>query len=571
MLTCSSASAANGGDPIPRKVYGNTSGLKANQIDSLERLYRRTLPSGQLITQEIALQLAHISQLVRRQVGIIVDRRGRVQYVVVGNSDSLYLPTLGRIRAGRGRFRGIRLIHTHLHGEALSNDDFTDLSLLSLDFVVSVDATPKVNPITMNAAHLLPINPDGKQWEVFANQAVHSFELDFDRFIRDLETEFASKAKQLKSHASGDRAVLVFLDDGRFQDPAWEVEELLELAASAGLQVVDVVKQRRKIDRRFFIGRGRLNDLIVRTMQKEADLLVFCPDLTPAQVKAIGDTADIRVIDRTQLILDIFAQRARSSDGKLQVEAAQLRYLLPRLMGAGLVMSRLMGGIGGRGPGETKLEMDRRRVKERMGRLDKQLQRLAGHRKQRRKLRERSSVPIVAIVGYTNAGKSTLLNTLTKANALAEDKLFATLDPFSKRLRFPKDREIVLTDTVGFIRDLPPDLKSAFRATLEELESADLLLHVVDSSSARAEEQLAAVESLLRELDLNWIPRITVFNKIDRLLDQQHGHNLALRFDGVAVSALDRKLLHPLVEMVESMLWENANLNRVANHRGEEL
>ena len=569
MPTCSSVSAANGGDPISRKVYGNISGLKANQVDALERLYQRTLQPGQLVSQDIALQLAHVSQITRRQVGIIVDRRGRIQYVVVGNSDSLYLPPLGRIRAGRSRFRGIRLIHTHLHGEALSNDDLTDLSLLSLDFVVSVDARAEVNPITMNAAHLLPINPEGRQWEIFANKAVHSFELDFDGFIHDLEAEFARNSLQLQSHASGDRAVLVFLDDGRFKDPAWEVEELLELAASAGLQVVDIVQQRRKIDRRYFIGQGRLKELIVRTMQKEADLLVFCPDLSPAQVKAIGDIADLRVIDRTQLILDIFAQRARSSDGKIQVEAAQLRYLLPRLMGAGLVMSRLMGGIGGRGPGETKLEMDRRRVKDRMTRLDKELKRLAGQRKQRRKLRERSNVPIVAIVGYTNAGKSTLLNTLTKANALAENKLFATLDPFSKRLRFPMDREIVLTDTVGFIRDLPPDLKAAFRATLEELESADLLLHVVDSSSARAEEQLAAVESLLRDLDLNWIPRITVFNKIDRLPDLQHGHNLAQRFHGIAVSALDRKLLHPLVEMMESMLWENANLTQVINHRGE--
>jgi GTPase len=516
------------------------------------------------------LQLVQISQDIRRQVGIIVNRRGRIPYVVVGNSDSLFLPELGRIRAGKGRFRGIRLIHTHTNGEPLSNDDLTDLSLLSLDFIVSIDARPEVNPITMDAAHLLPVNPEGKQWEIFHNQPVHSFDLDFDGFIRDLEAEFARKAQGLQSHASGDRAVLVFLDDGRFEDPDWEVEELLELAASAGLQVVDVVRQRRKIDRRYFIGKGRLNNLIMRTMQKEADLLVFCPDLSPSQVKSIGDLADIRVLDRTQLILDIFAQRARSSDGKLQVEAAQLRYLLPRLMGAGLVMSRLMGGIGGRGPGETKLEMDRRRVKERMTRLDKQLKKLARHRKERRKRRERSNVPIVAILGYTNAGKSTLLNTLTKANALAENKLFATLDPFSKRLRFPKDREIVLTDTVGFIRDLPPDLKTAFRATLEELESADLLLHLVDASSARAEEQLLAVESLLRELDLNWVPRINVFNKTDKLSDVQHGHNLAQRFDGIAVSALDRTSLHPLVERMESMIWENANLPTANNSRGEE-
>ncbi len=514
------------------------------------------------------MQLAHLSREIRRQVGIIVDRRGQLQYVVVGDARALYLPELGRIRAGRGRFRGIRLIHTHLQGEPLSNDDLTDLSLLSLDFVVAVDARPEVNPITLCAAHLLPVNPEGRQWELLDWQPVHALTLDFDLFVKELENEFAQKAEALLAQSAGDRAVLVFLDDGRYQDPDWEVEELLELAASAGLQVVDVLRQKRKVDRRTFIGQGRLSDLCVRTMQKEADLLVFCPDLSPGQVKAIGDVADLRVIDRTQLILDIFAQRARSNDGKLQVEAAQLRYLLPRLMGAGKVMSRLMGGIGGRGPGETKLEMDRRRIKQRISQLDKQLVQLARHRKERRKKRERANLPVVAIVGYTNAGKSTLLNTLTQSKALAENKLFATLDPFSKRLRFPTDREIIITDTVGFIRDLPPDLKTAFRATLEELESADLLLHVVDASSKRAEEQLVAVEALLRELDLTWVPRITVCNKIDRLKDPQLGHNLAHRYSGFGVSALDRKTLHSLIEEMENMLWENVALAQ-ANRQGD--
>jgi len=313
--------------------------------------------------------------------------------------------------------------------------------------------------------------------------------------------------------------------------------------------------QRRRPDRRYFIGRGRLRDIIVRTMQKEVDLLVFCPDLSAAQVKNIADLGDIRVIDRTQLILDIFAQRARSGDGKLQVELAQLRFLLPRLIGAGIAMSRLQGGIGGRGPGETKLESDRRRVHQRISSLEKQLKQLAARRKERRKRREKNQVPVVSIVGYTNAGKSTLLNTLTRARAVAENKLFATLDPFSKRLRFPRDREIILTDTVGFIRDLPADLKTAFKATLEELETADLLLHVVDASSPRAEEQLEAVEKLLAELDLAGTYRITVFNKMDLLQNGDLARNQAQRFSGVAVSALNRESLRPLVERIEDALW----------------
>jgi len=513
------------------------------------------------VTQEIALYLADISHRINRQVGIIVDRKGSVHYAIVGDGHSLFIPELGRIRAGRGRFRGIRLIHTHLQGEPVSNDDLTDLSLLSFDFVVAVDARPEINPVVMSCAHLLPVNPERKQWELFHQQPVHSFDLNFESFIHELEGEFSRKAQAIDAQRDGDRAVLVYLDDGRSPNADWEVEELRELALSAGLQVVEVVRQRRRVDRKYFIGKGRLFDLIVRTMQAEVDLIVFCPDLTPAQVKFIGDMADIRVIDRTQLILDIFAQRARSNDGKLQVEAAQLRYLMPRLLGAGKVMSRLMGGIGGRGPGETKLETDRRRIKQRLSSLDKQLKKLASGRKERRKRRERNRVPIVSIVGYTNAGKSTLLNTLTRAKAQAENKLFATLDPYSKRLRFPRDREIVLTDTVGFIRDLPPDLKTAFGATLEELETADLLLHVVDVSSPRAEEQLEAVEELLRELDLYWVPRLTLFNKVDRLKDSELGLNLAQRYEGLAITATDRKALRPLVDRIEELLWEGAILS----------
>jgi len=546
---------------ISRRVYGNVSGLKSSHVSALEKLYRKSLSRVSLVTPEIAAHLAQLSREIKRQLGIIVDRKGAIEYVVVGDASRLEIPDLGRIRAGRSRFRGIRLIHTHLHGEPLSNDDLTDLSLLSLDCVTAVDAREGSNPLRLTYAHLLPVNPSLKQWEVVGWTPAHSLDLDFERFIRELENEFARRSEAPAAQSANNRAVLVYLDDGRSPDPTWEVEELGELARSAGLRVVDVVRQRRPPDPRYLIGRGRLCDLIVKSMQREADLLVFCPDLSPAQVKAIGDLADIRVIDRSQLILDIFAQRALSRDGKLQVELAQLRYLAPRLLGAGIAMSRLMGGIGGRGPGETKLESDRRRIKQRIQNLEKQLLALASQRRERRKRRDRNRVTTVAIVGYTNAGKSSLLNTLTHAKAIAENKLFATLDPFSKRLRFPHDREIVLTDTVGFIRDLPPDLKAAFRATLEELDAADLLIHVVDASSPRADEQLDAVEKLLAELDLDSVPRITVFNKIDRLPNPEAARNMALRHSGIAVCALDRQTLRPLVERIESVLWEGRALS----------
>lgn len=537
-------------------------------MDALERLYRRYVPPEQVVTQEVALTIAEVSREIRRQVALLVDRKGNVQFVAVGDANRVGMPDLGRFRAGRTRLRGLRLIHTHLFGEPLSTEDLNDLSRLSFDLVAAVDARPDVNPIGMGVAHLLPVNPDKKQWEILGPAPVHDFELDFASFIKALEGEFGRKAEGLKARKGRERAVLVFLDDGRVSNPESEVAEFRQLADSAGLDVVDLVVQRRRPDPRYLIGQGKLQELLVRTLQSEVDLLVFCPDLTPAQVKSISDLAEVRVIDRTQLILDIFSQRAASRDGRLQVEAAQLKYLMPRLIGAGHAMSRLLGGIGIRGPGETKLETDRRRIRQRISHLEKQLEELARRRKERRKRRERSGIPIVSIVGYTNAGKSTLLNALTHARANAEDKLFATLDPYTRRLRFPRDRELVLTDTVGFIRNLPPDLKTAFKATLEELESADLLLHVVDVSSPWCDEQLEAVEYLLAELELQWIPRITLFNKMDRLADPAVASNMAHRFGGLAISAAEKATLRPLVALIERTLWAEKPGPARTNHGG---
>jgi len=290
-----------------------------------------------------------------------------------------------------------------------------------------------------------------------------------------------------------------------------------------------------------------------------ADLIIFDADLSPSQAIHIADATALKILDRTQLILDIFAQRAQSADGKLQVELAQLKYLYPRLVGRDDSLSRLAGGIGGRGPGETKLEIDRRRVRDRITALERRTATLSAHRAVRRKKRNENGLPVLSIVGYTNAGKSTLLNGLTGSEVLAEDVLFATLDPTSRRLRFPRDREVIVTDTVGFIRDLPEDLVNAFRATLEELHDADLLLHVVDAADPRLEGQIAAVEGILGDLGLLEKPRVLVFNKVDRLPPGQ-GEALAHQRDGVAVSATARQGFENLLHRCDRILWADGKV-----------
>jgi len=334
------------------------------------------------------------------------------------------------------------------------------------------------------------------------------------------------------------------------------MDELRELARSAGVSIVDTVVQRRgRVDPRSVLGSGKLQDLMIRAFQSDVDLIIVDQNLTPTQARNLAERLELRVIDRTQLILDIFAQRASTRDGKLQVELAQLKYRLPRLaQRADVSLSRLAGGIGGRGPGETKLEVDRRRVRDRIARLERELKKLRGQRESRRKRRTRRELPTLSIVGYTNAGKSTLLRALTRTNVHIADQMFATLDPTSRRLRFPRDQEVIITDTVGFIRDLPKDLVAAFRATLEELSSADLLFHVIDASVPDVERRIEAVREVLGEIGLAETPELLVFNQVDRLAPGV-GAAIAARHGGVAVSALKRRGLAALIERAAQILW----------------
>ena len=550
-------------NPHPRdwshaiRVFGNTHGLRARHVKQLERVGTRHLPADRLVTHEFARQLTELSREIRRQVGVLVDRRGCVTHVMVGDARSIEMPEWGRMRAGRGRLRGLRCLHTHLAEEGLSQDDLTDLAVLRLDAMVSIACDDDGLPGLAHTAALLPANREGNGIQELTPELPSQLDLDFADWIRSLEEELARGEAGVQV-GNRERAILVAVTAGRRPDDFdYSVSELHELADSAGVEVVEVITQQRaRVDPKTVVGAGKLQELVIHCFQSDVDLVIFDDDLTPTQARNLAERLDLRVIDRTQLILDIFAQHATTKDGKLQVELAQLQYVLPRLSQRDTSLSRLAGGIGGRGPGETKLEVDRRRVRDRVSRLERQLRDLRRQREGRRARRTRRGLPVLSIVGYTNAGKSTLLTALTKKPVHIEDKMFATLDPASRRLRFPRDREVIITDTVGFIRDLPPSLVAAFRATLEELSEAGLLLHVVDAAAEEPERRIEAVRKILRDIDLGDTPELLVFNKCD-LLPKGHGEALAERWGAVAVSAHERTGLRDLLERAEGVLWES--------------
>jgi GTP-binding protein HflX len=570
------------------QLYGNTTGLSPSSVKSLERIYRRKVPLEHVATPELVKSLAEASHETGRQVGALVHRSGEVDYVIVGDATKLMLPDIGRLRAAEGRFRALRLVHTHLYGEQLTRDDIVDLVRLRLDLVAAIQLSPEGEARTLDLAYNTPPSPvsddepskSGLPYRRVGPLPVGRIDIDFGSLITALEDEFARRSRTIATQAKEGRAILVHVAEKSkpmaFTNGEESLRELAELSRTAGASVVDTVIQlRERIDPRLVVGKGKLDDIVLRAAELDAATLVFDTNLTPTQAAAIAKHSDLKVIDRTQLILDIFAQRAESADGKLQVELAQLKYALPRLGLKDDSLSRLTGGIGGRGPGETKLEIGKRRAKERVSFLEAQLKRLGRQREQRRRRRARRDVPIVSIVGYTNAGKSTLLNTLTGADTIAENKLFATLDTRSRRLRFPEEREVVITDTVGFIRELPKDLFAAFRATFEEAADADLLLHVVDASDHAHEQHIATTEELLVELGLEAIPRILVFNKIDRIEPGEARRLLFGHKDAALVSATNRETTHALLAKIAERLedrWAQAKMvpsYDVADEEGE--
>jgi GTP-binding protein HflX len=568
-----------------KDVFGNTAGLKPNQLRRIAKLYTRRIAPHQIVTPEFARQLAELSHETRRQIGALIDRSGHVEHVMVGDNRRIELPDFKRVRVAVDRFRGLRCVHTHLRGEGLTQDDLADLALLRLDLMAAIDVNPNDGlPGLVKAAHLLPTtvaeanSANERTPYAFLPIGIASqLDIDFLALIESLEEEMARNRHSARREGTKDRTILVGVSTGPITDAEESMAELEELASSAGIMVQDKVIQRRQaIDPRTVLGRGKLDELLIRSLQLGADMLVFDRELTPAQVRSLSEATDLKIIDRSQLILDIFAQRAQSSEGKIQVELAQLKYLLPRLIaGQDSAFSRLAGGIGGRGPGETKLEMDRRRVRDRINRLEKEIETQRQRRHERRKVRTRNELPVISIVGYTNAGKSTLLNALTNSDVRAEQRMFATLDPTSRRLRLPRDQEVIINDTVGFIRDLPPGLLSAFRATLEEISDSKLLIHLVDISNPRWPQQIQSVEKILEELNISRIPAILALNKADLVNAEDVEATLrSLRQGGdrevVTISAINRASLQPLIESIGQMLSRDMGLtsdgeNQTAN------
>lgn len=544
--------------------------MKSSQIQSLERMYRRRVPIAEFCSHELAARLIELSSELRRQIGILVNRAGIVEYVIVGDEKGLVIPELRDYPLGKRVMRGLRLIHTHLKNEPVSEDDLTDLSLLRFDLLAALLYTPGKGQIQ---AQLAWLSPDQRGASTVLDPIVplERIDLDCSHFIPELEADLEKAARSAtKTKDALERAIMISVTtSGTRQEAEDSMDELRELARTAQVEALDEFIQRpKKLNPRFLMGEGMMRDVVIRAMQRGASMLIFDQELTPAQIRCISAMTELKVIDRSQLILDIFARRAKTLDGKVQVELAQLKYLLPRLTGRGVQMSRLMGGIGGRGPGETKLETDRRRIRDRIASLERELKELSQGRDQRRKQRVKAGVPIISIVGYTNAGKSTLLNTLTRSDVFTEDLLFATLDTSSRRLRFPREREVIITDTVGFIRSLPKSLLGAFKATLEELRDADLLLHVVDASHPRFEDQITQVRAILAELELGDKQELLVYNKADLLDDMKKKDTVAfLRVrqsartqNSVTVSARDRKSLAPLLDELQRRFWPEEEL-----------
>jgi GTPase len=539
------------------ELYGNTQGLNQLQKRRLLNLYRKKVEPDTVVSFERARNMMEMAREISRQVGIVVNRRGVVEYVIVGDRERIHLPGLSSERVGRARFRGLRFVHTHLNGELLSKEDLTDLALLQLDLVAAILERPGERGEFIHLGHLTPGNKKGQAWDFVGPVLVSQLDLNFTEFINSLEGEFIKErgTYHLTRAEEREQCILVIVVMPRKKKNVEErIAEMKDLSYSAGLAVLDVVVQRPKeLHARFLVGQGKIEEIAMRCTQLGANMLVFDEELTPSQLNSIFTLTELKVIDRNQLILDIFADRARTSEAKIQVELAQLRYILPRLGQKEAALSRLTGGIGGRGPGETKLEVNRRRIKEKLAFLERKLLEVGKTRERKREKRRGTAIPVVSIVGYTNSGKSTLLNLLTKSTVEVEERFFSTLTPTTRLIKYPYRRQIVVTDTVGFVEHLPEVLLRAFAATLEELEDATVLLHLVDISSPDFEERIGTVDGIIEKLGLSEKRRLLVFNKTDRV-DRRFVRTMENRYSAISVSCHTQEGIEKLVQTLEMMV-----------------
>ncbi len=538
-----------------KNVYGALKPHTKSQLKKLEKLTHRSSHPDEIISWELAKSLVALSAELRCQLGLLIDRRGRVKSVYVGDRQKIEITNLGRQRGDISRLRGLRFVHTHLKDEPLSDDDLTDLMLLRLDFMVAV-CFELEDPIPEKFywAHIDPLPSSKTGYVADSTTRYQDLPKNLTWLIPSLESEYEAQLEVAKIEGLEQRAIVVAVTPDSKELMTVPLEELRELARTAGIEVVDETVQRKNSpDPKYVVGKGKLQEIYVKSMQLGAGLLIFYNELTPSQIRSISEYGSLEVWDRTQLILHIFGQRAQSQGGKLQVELAQLQYSLPRLILKDDFLSRLTGGIGARGPGETKLEILKRRVKDRIARLKKEVLKYAERRQVKRKTRQESGAFNISLVGYTNAGKSTLLNLLTGSDIFAQDLLFATLDPTSRKLRLPSGTDSVLTDTVGFIRELPEELLDAFQATLEELRDSDLLLHCVDGSSPDFIQHIESVDFILEELGLDNVKQIRVVNKSD-LLTQEAREILESYTDAPLVSCVTREGIVELKEIIEYRL-----------------
>lgn len=543
-------------------IYGDIDGVRKSMLKDLEAIYELQIPIGQILTNELVTILLELTTQIKREIAVYINRRGKIVQVAIGDIQTVKLPEIEGRKSAQ-RLNGIRCIHTHPTGEStLSAPDISALRRMRFDMMIAVAAEGDGNvkePITSIAFLTGEYDEnDNLLVQEFGPAIISEItKINLSYLITLIDKQLGNNSTML-TLVDAERAILAGLEYSNNKS-GWNIDdslnELKQLAETAGAEVVDRVMQKRDCpDSALFLGKGKIQELSLLIQEHNANLLIFDDELTPSQQRNIEQLLGVKVLDRTSLILDIFAQRAHSHEGKLQVELAQLRYHLPRIGGQGLILSRLGGGIGTRGPGETKLEVDKRRIRSRINDIEKQIEAIKKHRNLHRENRIASKIPTVALVGYTNAGKSTLLNTLTSAGVLAEDKLFATLDPTTRKVILSNGQEVLITDTVGFIQKLPHQLVSAFRATLEEVKTAELLLHVVDISHINYKQQMEAVLSVLKELESDDKPTITLFNKIDKINQENELEELLRLPESLGISAKQNLGLDLLFKKIEGFL-----------------